>query len=84
MSKIYLVWWRGPEDGEDRIRGAALNWQAAERMAVNLELHLRSAGQECSVGVKVYIHGEVSADPDACHNRWDKSEFEFSPDECDW
>ena len=84
MIKIYLVWWRGPDDKEDRIRGAALNWQAAERMALNLELHLKSQGHEPEVGVRVYQHGELFLNPEHCHNRWDKSEFETDEDESDW
>ena len=84
MSKIYLVWCRGPEDKEDRIRGAALNWQTAERMALNLELHLKSQGKEHQVGVKVYLHGELFLDPELCHNSWDKSEFETEEVESDW
>ena len=32
MKKIYLVWYRLQSDTEDRVRGAALNWQRAENL----------------------------------------------------
>ena len=83
MSKIYLVWWRGPEDKEDRIRGAALNWQTAEKMATNLEMELKVQGIRPEVGVKVYLHGEMFLDHEECHARWGKPEFEPVIDPCD-
>ena len=57
MKKIYLVWYRYEEDTEDRIRGAALNWEKAERMALNLEFYLQLEKRgEVEVGVKSYLH----------------------------
>ena len=55
MKKVYLVWCRYEGDEEDRIRGMALNWQRAERMARTLELH---SNDSIEVGVKTYVHGE--------------------------
>jgi len=77
MKKIYLVWYRYKEDTEDRIRGAALNWKRAERMALNLEFHLQiKERKEVEVGVKTYLHGEMFIEPEGCNSRWGKSEFE--------
>jgi len=77
MKKIYLVWFRYEKDKEDRIRGAALNWERAELMALNLELHLQSEGQRVfEVGVKTFVHGEMFIDPQMCENRWGKEDFE--------
>jgi len=77
MKKIYLVWYRYEEDTEDRIRGAALNWEKAERMALNLEFYLQLEKRgEVEVGVKSYLHGEMFIDPQRCDNSWGKIEFE--------
>jgi len=77
MKKIYLVWYRYEEDTEDRIRGAALNWEKAERMALNLEFYLQLEKRgEVEIGVKSYLHGEMFIDPQRCDNRWGKSDFE--------
>jgi hypothetical protein len=77
MKKIYMVWYRYKGDREDRIRGAALNWQRAERMALNLEFHLQVKEQEeVEVGVKTYLHGEMFIDSERCNSRWGKNEFE--------
>jgi len=77
MKKIYLVWFRYKGDTEDRIRGAALNYERAERMALNLELHLQMENRgKVDVDVKTYLHGEMFIDPEGCDNRWDKNEFE--------
>jgi hypothetical protein len=76
MKKIYLVWYRYKNDTEDRIRGAALNWERAERMAINLEVYLQLEKQEVEVGVKSYLHGEMFINPENCDNRWGKDEFE--------
>jgi len=73
MKKIYLVWCRYEGDEEDRIRGAALNWERAERMARTLELHQSG---DFEVGVKTYVHGEMFVDPEGCDNRWGIDEFE--------
>jgi len=77
MMKIYLVWYRSENDTEDKIRGAALNWERAERMALNLEFHMKSAGKRVEVGIKTCTHGEMFIDPNACDNRWTKQEFEI-------
>ena len=74
--KIYLVWCRHKDDDEDKIRGAALNWERAEKMALNLELHMKSQGKDIKVGVKTYLHGQMFVDPKACDNRWGKDQFE--------
>tara|TARA_E500000081_G_C5954559_1_gene270889 strand:- start:15 stop:251 length:237 start_codon:yes stop_codon:yes gene_type:complete len=76
--KIYLVWYRHKGDGEERIRGAALNWERAEKMALNLELHMKSQGKDVQVGVKTYLHGQMFVDPEACDNRWSKDQFEIT------
>lgn len=72
MKKIYLIWCRYDGDSEDRIRGAALNWVRAERMARTLALHTKDA----EVGVKTFVHGEMFFDADGCDNRWGADEFE--------
>jgi len=77
MKKIYLVWFRYKGDTEDRICGATLNYERAERMALNLELHLQMENRgKVDVDVKTYLHGEMFIDPEGCDNRWDKNEFE--------
>ena len=76
MKKIYLVWYRYKGDTEDRIRGVSLNWKRAEQMALSLEFYLQVKGQEVEVGVKSYLHGEMFADPNRCHSRWGRREFE--------
>ena len=53
MKKLYVVWFKGKTDLEDRIRGVSLNWKKAEQMALNLELHLQSQGESVEVGVKL-------------------------------
>ena len=79
MKKVYLVWCRYEGDDEDRIRGASLNWERAERMARTLEFH---SSEQIQVGVKTYVHGELSATGDGCDNRWGTDEFEEEqPDE---
>ena len=79
MKKIYLVWYRYKGDTEDRVRGAALNWERAERMALNLEFHLQVENRgKVDVGVKTYLHGEMFIDPEGCDNRWGKNEFEVT------
>jgi len=76
--KIYLVWIRYPDDTEDRIRGAALNWERAERMALNLEMHLKSQDRDdFELGIKSYMHGDLFVDSFQCENRWTKADFEF-------
>ena len=79
MKKIYLVWCRYEGDAEDRIRGAALNWERAERMARTLALHCDGA----EVGVKTFVHGEMFIDPQGCENRWGPDEFE-EEEPCDF
>jgi hypothetical protein len=77
MKKIYLVWCRYKGDTEDRIRGVALNYERAERMALNLEFHLQlEKCGEVTVGVKTYLHGEMFTNSEECNSRWGKSEFE--------
>lgn len=78
MKKVYLVWFRLQDDNEDRVRGAALNWERAERMAHNLELALKVSGkQDFTFGVKSYQHGSMSndVDDDGCFGRWTEEEF---------
>ena len=77
MKKVYLVWCRSEGDTEDRIRGAALNWERAERMARTLQFHLK----DVEVGVKTFVHGEMFFDYDGCDNRWGTDEFEEEQDE---
>ena len=77
MKKIYLVWYRYKGDTEDRIRGVALNWERAERMALTLDFYLQLEKRgEVEVGVKTYLHGEMFIDPEKCHSRWGKNDFE--------
>jgi len=78
MKKIYLVWIKYEGDQEDRIRGAALNWERAERMALNLELLLRSQGKDPEVGVKSMLHGKIALDSNHHESRWSKENFEVS------
>ena len=78
MKKVYLVWCRYEGDEEDRIRGFSLNWQRAERMARTLEFH---SSDPIEVGVKTYVHGELSLIGDGCDNRWGTEEFEEEHDE---
>ena len=73
MKKVYLVWYRQKGQDYDRIRGAALNWERAERMARTLEFH---SADPIEVGVKTYIHGELHVTDDGCDNRWGTDEFE--------
>ena len=68
--KVYMVWYRMKEDEIDRVRGVALNWQKAERMAENLEMDLKSRNiMPAAVGVKRGHHGTLYADED-CSLRW--------------
>lgn len=68
--KCYLVWYRTEGTSEDIIRGAARNYERAERMAETLALHLRAQGIEpVAVGVKSGIHGELYHD-DFFHMKW--------------
>ena len=68
--KTYLVWFRIKGETEDRVRGTARNWERAEKMAENLELHLRSESFELeAVGVKSGVHGKLYLDQDL-HQRW--------------
>ena len=77
MKKLYVVWFKGKTDLEDRIRCVSLNWKKAEQMALNLELHLQSQGESVEVGVKSYLDGSISLDdPTGCNYRWSKTEFE--------
>ena len=79
MNKIYLVWYKLKEDKEDRIRGAALTWQRAERMAENLEMHLKSIKiKDFEFGVKSYICNSIGLDiiDDGAAGRWTKDKFE--------
>jgi len=79
VKKIYLVWYRLDEDSEDRIRGAAINWERAEKMALNLEFHLNAIGiKDFKFGVKSYEHGSMNLDlidNDGCSNSWGVEEF---------
>ena len=72
-KKIYLVWIRYPGDTEDRIRGMALNWEKAEKMALHLEWISET---KIEVGVKSYVHGESSIKDDGSEDRWGKESFE--------
>ena len=68
--KNYLIWYRLEGDDEDRVRGTARNYERAERMAKNLELHLLSIGlNPVAVGVKSGFHGELYHDH-FLHMRW--------------
>ena len=79
MNKVYLVWYRLEGDSEDRIRGAALNWERAETMALNLEFYLNTQGaKDFRFGVKSYEHGSMRMnllEDDGCFNSWGKEEF---------
>ena len=78
MKKIYLVWFRWQNSTEDIVRGCSLNWERAERMALNLELILRAAGKKgFTFGVKSYEHGSMSynIEDDGCFGRWTEEEF---------
>lgn len=79
MSKIYLVWYRLKDASEDIIRGAALNWERAENMAMTLELNLKALGlSDFEFGVKSYEHGSLPFDiinNDGCFGRWQQEEF---------
>ena len=61
MSECYLIWYRLENENIDRVRGMALNWPRAERMAENLEIHLRVVEKlpVTSVGVKRASHGTI-------------------------
>ena len=78
MKKIYLVWIRYEHDLEDRIRGVALNWERAERMALNLEMILNAQGKTPTVGVKSMLHGKISEEPSSHESRWTKERFDTS------
>ena len=68
--KSYLVWYRIKGEDEDRVRGTANNWERAEKMAKNLEFHMKIEKIELeAVGVKSGIHGELYRDQDL-HHRW--------------
>lgn len=79
MNKVYLVWYRLEGDTEDRIRGAALNWERAETMASNLEFYLSTQGvKDFRFGVKSYEHGSMRMnllEDDGCFSSWGKEEF---------
>tara|TARA_R100001591_G_scaffold114502_1_gene128931 strand:- start:220 stop:465 length:246 start_codon:yes stop_codon:yes gene_type:complete len=79
VSKVYLVWYRLEDDTEDRIRGAALNWERAETMALNLEFYLSTQSTKgFQFGVKSYEHGSMRMnllEDDGCFNSWGKEEF---------
>lgn len=83
MTKLYLVWFRLENDQEDKIRGGALNWERAEKMALNLEFYLKSQGyQNFEFGVKSYEHGSLPLDfinTDGCYGKWTKEEFDVEP-----
>lgn len=77
--KIYLVWYRLQGEKEDKIRGAARNWETAEKMAENLEFYLSAQGIEnFDFGVKSYEHGVLPFDliqDDGSYSKWGKKDF---------
>lgn len=81
MKKVYLVWYKLEGDTEDRIRGAALNWERAEKMALDLEFYLQAQGiNSFDFGVKTYRHGIMNIDlleNDGSYESWSKDEFDI-------
>ena len=66
----YIVWYRLENDNVDRVRGTALNYKTAERMAENLHMLLSAEKQPIiAVGVKRSAHGRLYDDED-CSLRW--------------
>lgn len=66
MINCYMVWYRLDGDDFDRIRGMALNYNRAERMAENLDLELRVVKKlpVIATGVKRASHGTIYDDED--------------------
>ena len=79
MKKIYLVWFRPENETEDKIRGIALNWEKAEKMAENLNFHLKITLKcEYEYGVKSYCIHQMPFDllnDDGCLDRWGPEDF---------
>jgi len=76
--KIYLVWYRLPNETEDRIRAAAKNWSQAERMADNLAFYLGLDHNNFEYGVKSYEINVLPADlenDDGSLNKWGPEDF---------
>ena len=80
MKKVYLVWYKLDGDTEDRIRGGALNWERAEKMALHLEFYLQAQGiTSFNFGVKTYQHGIMNIDllgNDGAYESWSKDKFD--------
>ena len=79
MKRVYLVWYRPENETEDKIRGVALNWEKAERMAETLATHLQVV-LDCNYtyGVKSYVTGDMPfdfIDNDGCFNKWGPDKF---------
>lgn len=87
MRRVYLVWVRISGDSEDRIRGMALNYARAEKMAECVATFLRLLTKKSfEYGVKSYEHGQFSSDvltDDGCYSRWSSAEFENNGDNVD-
>lgn len=79
MKRVYLVWFRPQSETEDKIRGVALNWEQAERMADNLAMHLDVVMKDdYDYGVKSYVINHLSFDfinDDGCLNTWGPDKF---------
>ena len=79
MKRVYLVWFRPENEAEDKIRGVALNWEKAERMAETLALHLRTVlDSNYTYGVKSYVIGDMPYDlvsDDGCFSTWGPDNF---------
>ena len=79
MKRVYLVWYKLSNEAEDKIRGVALNWEKAERMADTLAMHLEVA-LDCNYtyGVKSYVVGDMPFDfinDDGCFSTWGPDKF---------
>ena len=79
MKRVYLVWFKPESEVEDKIRGVALNWEQAERMAENLAMHLEVVMKEkYDYGVKSYVINQVPFDfinDDGCFSTWGPDKF---------
>ena len=79
MKRVYLVWFRPQSETEDKIRGVALNWEQAERMADNLAMHLDVVMKgDYDYGVKSYVRKQIPfafINDDGCFNTWGPDKF---------
>jgi len=79
MKRVYLIWFRSANETEDRVRGVALNWSQAERMADNLATHQDVVMKgDYDYGVKSYVINQIPFDfinDDGCFNTWGPDKF---------